>query len=145
MLLIFQAWDVASTFTDWGSVRAAVASVEGDAGGLSDEEVARIVAGILIGISLLIGIIQVIASIAVFRGSNRARLWILALSTFSVIVSMTNFFTGDSDVETNFYSLMTIALQVGVLLTLSSDSSRLFTRFSTEAARADRQDRAIED
>ncbi|MFE2655455.1 LssY C-terminal domain-containing protein [Brevibacterium sp. NPDC059310] len=145
VLLIFQAWDVASTFTDWGSVRAAVASVEGDAGGLSDEEVARIVAGILIGISLLIGIIQVIASIAVFRGSNRARLWILALSTFSVIVSMTNFFTGDSDVETNFYSLMTIALQVGVLLTLSSDSSRLFTRFSTEAARADRQDRAIED
>jgi len=81
----------------------------------------------------------------VFRGSNRARLWILTLSTISVIVSMTNYFTGDRDLATNMYALMTIAMQVAVLLSLSSDSSRMFTRFSTAALRAERQDRALED
>lgn len=77
--------------------------------------------------------------------SNRARLWILTLSTISVIVSMTNCFTGDRGLATNMYALTTIAMQVAVMLALSSDSSRMFTRFSTAALRADRQDRALED
>ncbi|GAA3842575.1 hypothetical protein KACC15558_23270 [Brevibacterium ammoniilyticum] len=143
VLLILQATDVLSILLDWDGLRADVASTGGSAA--DTEIVTRIVAGVLVGLSLIIGVIQVIASISVFRGSNRARLWILTLSTISVIISFTNYLTGDRSIATNMYSLVTVALQVGVLLSLSSDSSRLFTRFSTAAARADRQDRAIED
>lgn len=145
VLLIFQAWDVLGTIVDWDGLRSDVSGISGDTVAVTDEVATRIAAGILIGLSLIIGCIQVIASIAVFRGSNRARLWILTLSTLSVIVSMTNYFTGDRDLATNMYALTTIAMQVAVLLSLSSDSSRLFTRFSTAASRADRQDRALED
>lgn len=145
VLLIFQAWDVIGTLLDWNGLRSEVTDYSSDIAALSDDTATRIVAGVLIGVSLLIGCLQVIASARVFRGSNRARLWILTLSTISVIVSMTNYFTGDRDLATNMYALMTIAMQVAVLLSLSSDSSRMFTRFSTAALRAERQDRALED
>ncbi|MGO2860920.1 MAG: LssY C-terminal domain-containing protein [Brevibacterium sp.] len=145
VLLLFQAWDVLSTVLDWDGLRTEVTDYSSDIDSLSDETATSIAAGILIGLSLLIGCLQVIASASVFRGSNRARLWILTLSTISVIVSMTNYFTGDRDLATNMYALTTIAMQVAVLLSLSSDSSRLFTRFSTAALRAERQDRALED
>ncbi|NNV08937.1 hypothetical protein ETC03_22440, partial [Geobacillus sp. MMMUD3] len=145
VLLIFQATDVLSILLDWDRLRADVAGVGVEVTASETEVVTRIVAGVLVGLSLIIGVIQVIASISVFRGSNRARLWILTLSTISVVISFTNYLTGDRSIATNMYSLITVALQVGVLLSLSSDSSRLFTRFSTAAARADRQDRAIED
>ncbi len=143
VLLIFQAADILGTLLNWEHLRSEVTGFNVDS--VSDEVATRIVAGVLIGISLVIGCLQVVASAAVFRGSNRARLWILTLSTVSVIVSMITFFTGDQSLETNMYSLTTIAMQVAVLLSLSSDSSRLFTRFSTAAARAERQDRALED
>ncbi|MBE8146992.1 LssY C-terminal domain-containing protein [Brevibacterium casei] len=145
VLLIFQATDVLSILLDWDRLRADVAGVGVEVTASETEVVTRIVAGVLVGLSLIIGVIQVIASISVFRGGNRARLWILTLSTISVVISFTNYLTGDRSIATNMYSLITVALQVGVLLSLSSDSSRLFTRFSTAAARADRQDRAIED
>lgn len=145
ILLLFQAWDVLGTVLDWNGLRTEVVDYSKDIETLGNEVATRIVAGVLIGLSLLIGCLQVIASISVFRGSNRARLWILTLSTVSVIVSMTNYFTGDRDLATNMYALTTIAMQVAVLLSLSSDSSRLFTRFSTAALRAERQDRALED
>lgn len=145
ILLLFQAWDVLGTVLDWNGLRTEVVDYSKDIETLGNEVATRIVAGVLIGLSLLIGCLQVIASISVFRGSNRARLWILTLSTVSVIVSMTNYFIGDRDLATNMYALTTIAMQVAVLLSLSSDSSRLFTRFSTAALRAERQDRALED
>lgn len=145
VLLIFQAWDVLGMVLDWDVFRTEVTDLSSDIDSLSDDAATRIAAGTLIGISLLIGCLQVVASASVFRGSNRARLWILTLSTISVVVSMTNYFTGDRDLATNVYALMTIAMQVAVLLTLSSDSSRMFTRFSTATLRAERQDRALED
>lgn len=145
VLLIFQAWDVLGMVLDWDVFRTEVTDLSSDIDSLSDDAATGIAAGTLIGISLLIGCLQVIASFSVFRGSNRARLWILTLSTISVVVSMTNYFTGNRDLATNMYALMTIAMQVAVLLTLSSDSSRMFTRFSTAALRAERQDRALED
>ena len=145
VLLIFQAWDVLGMLLDWNGLRSEVTGYSSDIAALSDDTATRIVAGVLIGVSLLIGCLQVIASASVFRGSNRARLWILTLSTISVVVSMTNYFTGDRDLATNMYAIMTIAMQVAVLLTLSSDSSRMFTRFSTAALRAERQDRGLED
>lgn len=94
ILLIFQAWDVTSTLLDWNGLRTEVVGYSSDIAALSDDTATRIVAGVLIGVSLLIGCLQVVASASVFRGSNRARLWILTLSTISVIVSMTNYFTG---------------------------------------------------
>ena len=145
ILLLFQAWDVISMLLDWNGLRSEVVGFSSDIATVSDDTATRIVAGVLVGVSLLIGCLQVIASASVFRGSNRARLWILTLSTISVIVSMTNYFTGDRDLATNMYALTTIAMQVAVLLALSSDSSRMFTRFSTAALRAERQDRALED
>lgn len=145
VLLIFQAWDVLGMVLDWDGSSTEVIDLSADIDLLSDDVATRVAAGTLIGISLIIGCLQVIASTSVFRGSNRARLWILTLSTISVVVSMTNYFTGDRDLATNMYALMTIAMQVAVLLSLSSDSSRMFTRFSTAALRADRQDRALED
>ena len=145
ILLLFQAWDVISMLLDWNGLRSEVVGYSSDIAAVSDDTATRIVAGALIGVSLLIGCLQVIASASVFRGSNRARLWILTLSTISVIVSMTNYFTGDRDLATNMYALTTIAMQVAVLLALSSDSSRMFTRFSTAALRAERQDRGLED
>ena len=145
ILLLFQAWDVISMLLDWNGLRSEVVGFSSDIATVSDDTATRIVAGVLVGVSLLIGCLQVIASTSVFRGSNRARLWILTLSTISVIVSMTNYFTGDRDLATNMYALTTIAMQVAVLLALSSDSSRMFTRFSTAALRAERQDRALED
>ncbi|GAA1861192.1 LssY C-terminal domain-containing protein [Brevibacterium marinum] len=145
VLLVFQAWDVLGTLLDWNGFRTEVVDFSADIEPLGDEVATRIAAGVLIGLSLLTGCLQVLASISVFRGSNRARLWILTLSTVSVVVSMTNYFTGDRDLATNMYALTTIAMQVAVLLSLSSDSSRLFTRFSTAALRAERQDRALED
>lgn len=145
VLLIFQAWGVLGTVLDWEGLRTEVVDYSAGFETLGDETATRIVAAALIGLSLLIGCLQVIASISVFRGSNRARLWILTLSTVSVIVSMTNYFTGNRDLATNIYALTTIAMQVAVLLSLSSDSSRLFTRFSTAELRAERQERAFED
>ena len=145
LLLIFQAWDVLGTLLDWDGLRTEVVDYSAGIEPIGNETATRIAAGVLIGLSLVIGCLQVIASASVFRGSNRARLWILTLSTVSVIVSMTNYFTGDRDLATNMYALMTIAMQVAVLLSLSSDSSRLFTRFSTAALRAERQDRGLED
>ncbi|SMX83889.1 LssY C-terminus [Brevibacterium linens] len=145
VLLLFQAWDVISMLLDWNGLRSEVVDYSSDIAAVSDDTATRIVAGFLVGLSLHIGCLQVIASTSVFRGSNRARLWILTLSTISVIVSMTNYFTGDRDLATNMYALTTIAMQVAVLLALSSDSSRMFTRFSTAALRAERQDRALED
>lgn len=145
VLLLFQAWDVIRALFNWGGLSTQVLGESAELIPFDAEVTTRIAAGVLIGISLLIGCLQVIASASVFRGSNRARLWILTLSTISVVVSMTNYFTGDRDLATNMYALTTIAMQVAVLLSLSSDSSRLFTRFSTEALREDRRDRALED
>ncbi|WGW13949.1 LssY C-terminal domain-containing protein [Saxibacter everestensis] len=145
VLLIFQALGVTSVLLDWNGIRTEFSLLTQFADLSSHDRELRIGAGILIGISLLIGCLQVAASASVIRGSNRARLWILALSTISIIVSMANYFTGDRELATNGYALTTIALQVTVLLSLSSDSSRLFTRFSTAAQRAERQDRALED
>ncbi|RAE28751.1 hypothetical protein DN524_35065, partial [Burkholderia multivorans] len=89
VLLIFQATDVLSILLDWDRLRADVAGVGVEVTASETEVVTRIVAGVLVGLSLIIGVIQVIASISVFRGSNRARLWILTLSTISVVISFT--------------------------------------------------------
>ncbi|WP_113902962.1 MULTISPECIES: LssY C-terminal domain-containing protein [Brevibacterium] len=145
VLLIFQAAGVASAVLGWEWLRTEFSPLAQIASFESSDESALLAAQVLIGLSFVIGCLQVAASVSVVRGSNRARLWLLALSSASVVVSMTNYFTGDRELATNLYALTTIAMQVAVLLALSSDSSRLFTRFSTEAARIERQDRALED
>lgn len=144
-LLVIQAFGVVGFVADWGDFRSQVVpeSVADDFA--SRELIARIALGITLGGSLIIGILQVLASIYVIGGSNRARLWILTLSTASVIVSIVTFSTGDSNSARGLLALTTIGMQVCVLLSLSSDSARLFTRFRSLADREDRRDRALED
>jgi hypothetical protein len=73
VLLIFQAWDVIGTLLDWNGLRSEVTDYSSDIAALSDDTATRIAAGVLIGVSLLIGCLQVIASARVFRAAATAR------------------------------------------------------------------------
>lgn len=145
VLLITQAYGVFGFVADWRDFRSQVVPDGVFDDFASRELVARIALGVTLGLSLLIGILQVLASIYVLGGSNRARLWILTLSAVSVVSSIVTFSAGDSNSSRSLLALTTIGMQVCVLLSLSGDSARLFTRFRSLDAQEDRRDRALED
>ncbi|PID33063.1 hypothetical protein CR969_02740 [Candidatus Saccharibacteria bacterium] len=90
---------------------------------------------IIVLISLVAIIIEFILAVAVFRGSNKSRIMLLVLVTITALAEILSFTVNRIDLLA-VGLLISIGLNIGVLLTFSSDAARLFTKAHSQKTKA---------
>ena len=101
-----------------------------DDGGIDPESAEGVASYWVLGFILVVGaivlLIQLLLAFAVYRGSNAARLTLMILATLSIIVAWLDYLAGQE--ITIRTTLVTLALDILVLLALSSRAARAWAR-----------------
>lgn len=93
--------------------------------GAASDESLQVVAMILVVLGVLVAAVELALAIFVLRGSNLARLALLVVATVIILNKAIEFFLHGQSI-TFGNSLVNVALHIGILLALSSDSARGF-------------------
>lgn len=99
-------------------------------GGIDPESAAGVASYGVLGFILVFGavvlLVQLLLALAVYLGSNAARVALMILATLSIMVSWLDYLAGQE--ITIRTTLVTLALDILVLLALSSRASRAYAR-----------------
>lgn len=91
------------------------------------EEASNIVlAVILIGGAIVLAV-ELVLAVLIYLGSNWARITVMVFATLSVSLAAVDYFTGETEISLRT-TLFTLALDILVLLALSSRNSRAYAR-----------------
>ncbi|MDQ0894293.1 hypothetical protein [Agromyces ramosus] len=91
------------------------------------EEASNIVlAVILVGGAVVLGV-ELVLALLVYRGSNWARITVMVFATLSVSLAAIDYSTGETEISLRT-TLFTLALDILVLLALSSRNARAYAR-----------------
>jgi hypothetical protein len=93
----------------------------------SDAEAARVVLAVILGLGCAVLVIDLMLAVLVYRGNNAARLAIMIFATISIIVAAIDYFGEGTDITIRT-TLITLALDILVLLALSSRAARAYAR-----------------
>ncbi|GAA1804189.1 hypothetical protein [Agromyces neolithicus] len=94
----------------------------------TEGEAARAILVVILAFGAVVLLVQVLLAFAVYRGSNAARMALMILATLSIVVSWLDYFAGEE--ITIRTTLVTLALDILVLLALSSRAARAYARRS---------------
>ena len=98
------------------------------------EEASNIVlAVILVGGAVVLGV-ELVLAVLVYRGSNWARITVMVFATLSVSLAAIDYFTGETEISLRT-TLFTLALDILVLLALSSRNARAYARRPRDRAK----------
>ncbi|GAA1769362.1 hypothetical protein [Agromyces humatus] len=101
-----------------------------DDGGIDPESAEGVASYGVLGFILVVGavvlLVQLLLAFAVYRGSNAARLTLMIFATLSIVVSWIDYAAGQE--ITIRTTLVTLALDILVLLALSSRAARAYAR-----------------
>lgn len=92
-----------------------------------DPATARGILSILLGFGVLWTLFLVLLARWVWRGSNLARLLVMVWATLSITVSAINYFVNGEEITVQT-TLLSLALDILVLLALSSQDARAWSR-----------------
>ncbi|MFF2388775.1 hypothetical protein [Agromyces sp. NPDC058104] len=81
---------------------------------------------ILVGGGIVLAI-ELVLAVLVYRGSNWARITVMVFATISITWSAVDYFGGDAEITLRT-TLVTLALDILVLLALSSRNARAYAR-----------------
>jgi hypothetical protein len=95
--------------------------------GASESEAARIVLSVILVFGGVLLLIELVLAALVYRGNNAARLTVMIFATFSIIAAAVDYF-GEGTEITIRTTLITLALDILVLLALSSRAARAYAR-----------------
>ena len=94
---------------------------------VSKEEASNIIlAVILIGGAIVLAV-ELVLAVLVYLGSNWARITVMIFATLSVSLAAIDYFTGEEEISLRT-TLFTLALDILVLLALSSRNARAYAR-----------------
>ena len=82
---------------------------------------------VIIGVGVVVLLIEIGLAVAVYFGSNAARLTVMIFATLSITVSAIDYFGEDAEITLRT-TLVTLALDILVLLALSSRAARAYAR-----------------
>ncbi|RGE17356.1 hypothetical protein [Leucobacter sp. wl10] len=108
----------AGLLREWGSIRAEFE--------LSGEE-SMLMLGILLGLQALWMLLLLVLAWLVWRGSNIARSLVMLGAAVSITASAVSYFTSGEEITVRT-TLLTLALDILILLALSSRDARAWTR-----------------
>ncbi|QIM17542.1 hypothetical protein G7066_00330 [Leucobacter coleopterorum] len=92
-----------------------------------DPDTARILLSILLGLGAVWTLFLVLLARWVWRGSNTARVLVMVWTTLSITVSAIDYFVNGEEITVRT-TLLTLALDILVLLALSSRDARAWAR-----------------
>lgn len=92
-----------------------------------DDETGPAVLGIIIGAVALWVLVLLVFGAGVWRGSNSARMWAQAWAAISITSTAVAYFAGTDGISVRA-TLLTLALDILILLALSSRAARAWTR-----------------
>ncbi|HEY5223054.1 MAG TPA: LssY C-terminal domain-containing protein [Microbacteriaceae bacterium] len=131
LLMLFRVFagivTIASIFFTWGEI---VRSARIDEPNLTPDEahaVAAIVIWVLVALAAIAVLIYIGLIILVFRGSNWARIAAMVFGTMVIVGSAIDYFNGGPKI-TLFTTLPGLAFDILVMLALSSQSARVWSR-----------------
>ncbi|WP_336652504.1 MULTISPECIES: hypothetical protein [unclassified Leucobacter] len=110
-------WSV-SLLREWGSLQGDLDLEPGESG---------VVLGVLLGVQGLWMLLLLMLASMVWRGGNRARLLVMFGATASITASAVAYFATGEEITVRT-TLLTLALDILILLALSSRDARAWTR-----------------
>ncbi|GAA1839864.1 hypothetical protein [Agromyces salentinus] len=118
-------WMVAFALS-WRPVLSDEFGVEVVPGSEDDQTLTLVLVVILVvaGLGLLV---VALFGLAVYRGSNVARLLVMTFTTFSITAAAVDYFTGGEEITVRT-TLLTLSLDILVMLALSSRAARAYAR-----------------
>jgi hypothetical protein len=93
----------------------------------SESEAAGVVLAVILAFGAVILLIDLMLAVLVYRGNNAARLAVMIFATFSIIAAAIDYF-GEGTEITIRTTLVTLALDILVLLALSSRAARAYAQ-----------------
>ncbi|GAA2449898.1 LssY C-terminal domain-containing protein [Agromyces soli] len=97
------------------------------ADGVSEGEVSAFVLWTIVVVGVIVLLAELVFAWLVFRGSNWARITVMVVAILSTLVSAVDYFGGDAEITIRT-TLLTLAVDILVLLALSSRSARAYAR-----------------
>lgn len=82
---------------------------------------------VILGVGVVVLLIEIGLAVAVYFGSNAARLTVMIFATLSITISAIDYFGEDAEITLRT-TLVTLALDILVLLALSSRAARAYAR-----------------
>lgn len=82
---------------------------------------------VIVGVGVVVLLIEIGLAVAVYFGSNAARLTVMIFATLSITISAIDYFGEDAEITLRT-TLVTLALDILVLLALSSRAARAYAR-----------------
>jgi hypothetical protein len=95
--------------------------------GASESDAARVALAVILAVGGLILAINLVLAVLVYRGNNAARLAVMIFATISIIGAAIDYL-GEGTEITIRTTLITLALDILVLLALSSRAARAYAR-----------------
>ncbi|MFD6056093.1 LssY C-terminal domain-containing protein [Agromyces sp. NPDC060279] len=97
------------------------------ADGVSEAELSSFLLGTILVGGAIVLLAELVFAWLVFRGSNWARITVMVVAILSTLVSAVDYFGGDAEITIRT-TLLTLAVDILVLLALSSRSARAYAR-----------------
>lgn len=94
---------------------------------VADAEAANLVLWAILVVGAVILLAQLVFAWLVYRGSNWARITVMAVAVLSTLIPAIDYFGGDAEISMRT-TLLTLAADILVLLALSSRSARAYAR-----------------
>ncbi|MGX5695471.1 LssY C-terminal domain-containing protein [Agromyces soli] len=94
---------------------------------VADADAAKLVLWVILVVGAVILVAQLIFAWLVYRGSNWARITVMAVAVLSTLIPAIDYFGGDAEISMRT-TLLTLAADILVLLALSSRSARAYAR-----------------
>lgn len=113
--------------TEWDSI---VNDLRVDVEGVDPSDVPgleQVALWVIVGIGILVFIVELSVVILIYRGVNWARMLVLVIATFGIIVAAVDVAAGGEGITLRT-TLITLSLDILILLALSSRSARAYSR-----------------
>ncbi|WP_425546214.1 LssY C-terminal domain-containing protein [Agromyces tropicus] len=117
---------LAALAIQWDQVLQADFDVDADAS-LQSEQVSQLALVVVLVVMGVILAVQAVLAVRIWFGGNLSRIVVMLLSTINITFAATESFTGDVEVTVRT-TLVTVALDIIVLLALSSRAARAYAR-----------------
>jgi hypothetical protein len=102
---------------------------------VSDQDASNIVLAIILIFGAIVLAVELGLAVLVYLGSNWARVTVMVFATLSVSLAAVDYFTGEEEISLRT-TLFTLALDILVLLALSSRNARAYARRPRQRGRS---------
>lgn len=102
------------------------------------EEASNLVLGVILIGGAAVLLVEIVLAVLIYFGSNWARITVMVFATISISVSAIDYFGADAEITLRT-TLVTLALDILVMLALSSRNARAYARRPRVRTRRDRR------